>query len=528
MIPVAGDAACAAGRRKERIDERTFRRGHRDRHREAVAVRDVGDHHRAQRRVDRRLGEREGRIDASLDLIGRAGEIDRDLVARNGHLRLHDDELRVLAQPLDVVGKFEDSVGKLRDFGPGEPLRVGLEVRSVVEDRVHSVAIEQLPHLPLAAPARGDLRLQVAHDLLGGAHVERNHVPQRVVRLAAGHELDDRQPQPFLEDLLGAERVAAGDDPAHVGVMRHRGRPRDEPAVRSRVVAREDGCRDVDVGQVLAIRGVGVVEDEHVARVDAPVILADELAHRVVEAAHVHGRADSLGQGESLGVDQGGGEVERIAHDPRVRGAHQGQRHVVGDGVEAALHQLELEGVDVTVRRVHGDIGSVQVGRFVTCRRQPARGLAASAPGSAMMTLPSPSRRAVQSGGTTHVPSYSSMISGAGAGLGAEPAPTDHGRFDASGRRAEVHRAPRIRAPTRRGVEGGRLHDSGRAPRSHQTQIHDLHRELAGERVAVAGEVLRLEALAEVGNRSCVEPEIARARIAFAANLPAGASASAS
>ena len=124
-------------------------------------------------------------------------------------------------------------------------------------------------------------------------------------------------------------------------------------------LAREDRGRDVDVGQVLALGGVGVVEDEHVAGVDAPVVLVDELSHRVVEAAHVHGRADPLGEGQPFGVEQRGGEVERVAHDPRVRGAHQGERHVVGDGVEAALHELELERVDVAVDWGHGEAGSM-------------------------------------------------------------------------------------------------------------------------------------------------------------------------
>ena len=304
-------------------------------------------------------------LDAALDLVRGAGEVDRDVLSRHRHLRLQHDELRLLAEPFDVVGEFVDPVRKLRNLGPGEPLRVVLQVRSVVEHGIDPVPIEQILHFALAASARGELSLQVAHHLLGGTHVERDHVPQRLVRLAAGHELHDREPQPFLEDLLGAERVAAGDDSAHVGVVRHRGRPCDEPALRGAAFAGEDRRRDVDVGQVLAVGGVGIVEDEHVARVDAPVVLADEPSHRVVEAAHVHGSADALGEGEPFGVEQRGGEVERVAHDPRVRGAHQGERHVVGDGVEAALDQLELERIDVAVFGIHGDSGSMRVGRLM-------------------------------------------------------------------------------------------------------------------------------------------------------------------
>ena len=331
-----------------------------------MAVGDVGDHHRAQRRIARRLREREGRVDPALDLVRCAGEVDRDVLARDRHRRLHHDDLGLLAEPFDVIGELVDPVRKLRELGPGEALGVVLQVGSVVEHRVDSVALEQLQHLALAAPACGELGLQVAHDLLRGAHIERDHVPQRLIRLAAGHELHDREPQALLEYLLGAERVAAGDDAAHVGVVRHGGRPGDEPVRRGPTFEGEDRCRDVDVGQVLAVGGVGIVEDEHVPRVDAPVVLDDELAHRVVEAAHVHGRADPLREGEPFDIEEGGGEVERVAHDPRVRGAHQGERHVVGDGIEAALHQLELERVDVGAGAIHGDSGSVRVGRFMT------------------------------------------------------------------------------------------------------------------------------------------------------------------
>src|SRR5687767_8434604 len=71
-----------------------------------------------------------------------------------------------------------------------------------------------------------------------------------------------------------------------------------------------------------------------------------------------------------------------------MRGPHQGERHVVRDRVEAVAHDLELEGVDGLGHRGH----------LVRSR--------------SISTVPPASMRAVQSGGTTAVPSYSSMISG--------------------------------------------------------------------------------------------------------------------
>ena len=359
--PVAGDAARPAGGGEDRADERAARRGHRDRDREPVAVRDVRRHHRAERRVARRLREREGRVDAPLDLVGSAGPVDGDLLARHRHLRPERHELRLLAEPLDVVGELVDPVREPGDLRPGEPFRVVLEAGAVVEHRVDPVAREQVEQLALAAPARRELGLEVPHHFVGGADVEGDHVPERPVRLARGDELDDGETKPLLEYLLRPERVAAGDDPADVGVVRHRGRPGREPPLRAAAaLLGEDGRGDVDVGEVLPVGGVGVVEDEHVARVDPPRVLRDQLPHRVVEAPHVHGGADPLREGEPVRVEKGGREVERVAHDPRMRGPHQGEGHVVGDGVEAALEKLELEGVDVGARLgLHAGAGSL-------------------------------------------------------------------------------------------------------------------------------------------------------------------------
>ena len=363
--PVAGDAARPAGGGEDRADERAARRGHRDRDREPVAVRDVRRHHGAERGVARRLREREGRVDAPLDLVRGAGPVDGGLLARHRHLRPEHHELRLLAEPLDVVGELVDPVREPGDLGPGEPFRVVLEAGPVVEHRIDPVAREQVVQLALAAPARRKLGLEVPHHLVGGADVEGDHVPEGLVRLARGDELDDGETKPLLEYLLRPECVAAGDDPADVGVVRHGGGPGREALLRAAAAALlgvgEDGGGDVDVGEVLPVGGVGVVEDEDVARIDPPRVFGDELPHRVVEAPHVHGGADPLREGEPVRVEEGGREVERVAHDPRMRGPHQGEGHVVGDRVEAALEELELEGVDVGAKLgLHAGAGSLR------------------------------------------------------------------------------------------------------------------------------------------------------------------------
>jgi hypothetical protein len=48
---------------------------------------------------------------------------------------------------------------------------------------------------------------------------------QRLVGNVALDELDDRQTQPFLEDLGGPQGVTARDNAADIGVVRYRRRP---------------------------------------------------------------------------------------------------------------------------------------------------------------------------------------------------------------------------------------------------------------------------------------------------------------
>jgi hypothetical protein len=102
----------------------------------------------------------------------------------------------------------------------------------------------------------------------------------------------------------------------------------------------------VDVREMLAVGFVGIVEDEDVALPDAAGVDRDQLAHGVVEAAELHRRAHALGKRLAGGVADRGGEIERIADDARMGRTHESHRHVVGDAVEAALDDLELEGVE--------------------------------------------------------------------------------------------------------------------------------------------------------------------------------------
>ena len=113
--------------------------------------------------------------------------------------------------------------------------------------------------------ARRHLGVQVAGHVVGLADVGEDEPPHVVVALAAPHQLDDRDPEPFLEHVAaaGADAVAAD-----VGVVDRRAEEGDQPAVAPH--RHEHG----DVEQ-LAGGLVRVVGDQHVAgleRVDRVLV----------------------------------------------------------------------------------------------------------------------------------------------------------------------------------------------------------------------------------------------------------------
>ena len=244
-----------------------------------------------------------------------------------------------------------EAVGAIRDFGDldaGEPLRVVVQGLDVAVHRDRPVTLEELEELALTGDARSFLRLEVAQHLVGHAHVERHDVPDGLVRPARVAQLQEGEAQALLIDLGGAQGVAAGNDAPDVGVVRERRGPADERSVM------EEWLDDVDIGQVLAGGRIGVVADEHVAGARVVAIAVQQEAHRVVEAAEVHGGGHALGQRAPFGVADSGREIHAVADDGRVRGAHQDQRHLVGNHVEAVLQHFEADRVDL---QRHGGVG---------------------------------------------------------------------------------------------------------------------------------------------------------------------------
>ncbi len=102
---------------------------------------------------------------------------------------------------------------------------------------------------------------------------------------------------------------------------------------------------------MLAAGKVRVVTDEHVTLGDTSLVLPDQVAHRVVETAEVHGRGQALRQILPGGVAQGRGEVHRVTHDGRMRCTHEDERHLIGARLEGVPKNFEKNGIEI---RTHG------------------------------------------------------------------------------------------------------------------------------------------------------------------------------
>ena len=207
------------------------------------------------------------------------------------------------------------------------------------------------------------------------------------------HEFQNRQAQAFLENLDGTQRIAPGHDASHIGMMRDGG------GITHQRALEVDRLDDVHVGQMLARTFVRVVEDEDVARRGVVAILGAQCLHRIIEAAEMHGRRQALRERTSLSIAHRRRVVHRIADDAGMRRAHQDQRYLIGDRVERVLVDFEEEGIGLVLANV--------VHRIVLYGWSP----------TSIIRLPEPSSPTEQPGGTTAVESYSSTMSGPGAGV---------------------------------------------------------------------------------------------------------------
>ena len=249
---------------------------------------------------------------------------------------------------VNPVLEAEDAVGQLADGRPRHPFGVVDHLVHVDQRGFDAVTLDQVQERPLRDVAGRELGAQVAHDLHWNADVLLDDLEQGFVGLAPFVQLQRRNAQAFLIDLGGVGGVRPGDASAHVGVVA------DGRGEGQALAVQVDGLEDEDVGQVHAA-GKGVVEGVDVARPHPIAEAIHDFLERGGNRAQVAGDGQSLGHQPAVGGGKCGGVVHVGLEHAGVGGAKDGQGHLVGDGEDRALEQLERDGV---VDLVHGGSSS--------------------------------------------------------------------------------------------------------------------------------------------------------------------------
>ena len=186
--------------------------------------------------------------------------------------------------------------------------------------------------------AGGELGAQVAEDAHGQAHVLLDEAEQRLVGLA----------RPRTCARAGCAGPPGRSRWSPTRSSRPPARPRRSGGRwwRRRPCARpvEDGLEDEHVGQVHAALE-GVVQAVHVARPHAVAVALDGRGQGVGERREVAGQGQPLGHRPALAVAEGRRVVHVVLEHAGVRRAQDRQRHLVGDGEQGVLEQLERDGV---------------------------------------------------------------------------------------------------------------------------------------------------------------------------------------
>ena len=90
-----------------------------------------------------------------------------------------------------------------------------------------------------------------------------------------------------------------------------------------------------------------IVHDEHVARRDVASEVAHDRGHGGRHRAQMPGQGEALRDELAVGVGERGGIIHVVLEHARIGGAEDGQRHLVGDGEDRVLEQLEGDGIEV-------------------------------------------------------------------------------------------------------------------------------------------------------------------------------------
>ena len=257
-----------------------------------------------------------------------------------------DDELVVADVERDAVDdaavllllEAEPPLRQLLKRPPRDLLAVVHEYAERVLERLQPVLVDEIDDATLPDARGGDPGPHVALQEVRLPAVHLHDLHHRLDRLPFGDQLDRRQPQPLLEDLLRLVRDGAGHHPSDVVPVRDIGRPRDALALG------ENRHRQHNVVQMRHAAVEGVVRGEDVAWADrVSLVQLDDPGHRLVEHADEGGNPCARGREVPLTVRDPRAHVEHLVDDRAHRGLAERREHLVADRLERALDDLQRD-----------------------------------------------------------------------------------------------------------------------------------------------------------------------------------------
>jgi len=281
----------------------------------------------------------EGAVEAGRGLRRGAGQVHADVASAHQNARR---DLQRLAEVLAVVlqpgvRRRVLAVGQFLDPRAHPPLGVVHPLLGRAHHAVQAVLRDKSRETPLAQPAAGDHRLEIAGVGLGRAHVVHDQRPEALAPFAGGvqfHRIEDLALGEEVRHVHGESRVGGAD-------VHHVAGAAGEADVHA---AHEQRQQHAVVGTVRCAV-VRVVVQIDVAGPVAPAVLAVDAAHVGGQGAAVHGRGVALAQLPPVEVQQRRADVARLAHHAGIGHAHEQFGHLVGDGVQRAADHLQRNGV---------------------------------------------------------------------------------------------------------------------------------------------------------------------------------------
>ena len=332
---LTGLAASVHRRRRLAVQDASERRRDSDRTVEPGVRQDVGVDKSLQRVIAGRVEAGPDDVHACPHLRWIAGEIEGDLVTRDGD---GDPQFELLVQfgAVEPVGEGVVAVGELRDRSPSATLGVVEQFSGHLDHGLAPVASAELVVAIDRGVQGGLLSTEIGTAFFGDLAVQQDQLQQFLLQHTAPDEVHRRNPDRLLEDVLVAPV-------AEVGVVGQGCRP------GGQLTRNEDRGSEHDVGQVRTAAGVGIVADEDIPLGD--VLGGDAVPdgpHYPHQRAQVQRRAALvLSDRVTVGVEEAGGAVASFLDVRRECRLDQGLAHLLDDARQRRrdhLHQDRILG----------------------------------------------------------------------------------------------------------------------------------------------------------------------------------------